>query len=256
VALAEGSASITRTRRSSPARAAAIAGEGAELRRVPGSYDDAVRACAAEAGRAGWTLIADTSWPGYLEIPRAIMQGYRMLADEALDQWEGPPPTHVFVQAGVGGLAAAVSAHLRARLPEPPALVVVEPEHAACLLASAELGTPTELPGPHATLMAGLACGVPSLLAWQELERAAWAFMAIPDTAVPPTMRLLAEAGVTSGESGAAGLAGLLLATADPATRAALSLGPESRVLAVSTEGATDMQHHVRVVKAVAGSPP
>ena len=225
----------------SEGRARAIADLGAELRRVPGTYDDAVRQ-AAEAARAeGWIVVADTAWPGNVEVPRRIMQGYRLMADEALDQWpDSAPPTHVFVQAGVGGMAAAVSVHLRSRFDPAPSLVVVEPEHAACLLASAEQGGPTALPGSLHTIMAGLACGEPSLLAWPELDRNAAAFMAIPDEAVAPCMRMLAAQEIVAGESGVAGLAALLLACGDPAARSALALNGDSRVLLFGTEGATD----------------
>ncbi len=224
----------------SDGRTAAIAAHGAEIRRVAGTYDDAVRTASAEAAAQGWFVISDTSWPGYTEVPRTIMQGYRVMAAEATSEWTGAPPTHVFIQGGVGGVAAAVSVQVRADVTPRPTLVVVEPDRAACLLASAELGERTSIAGNLDTLMAGLACGEPSLLAWQELERGAAAFMAIPDDAAVATMRLLAKAGVVSGESGAASLAGCLLAAADPAARDALGLGPESRILAFSTEGATD----------------
>ena len=224
----------------SQGRADAIAGFGAEVRRVPGTYDDAVRACARDAEQEGWFVVSDTSWPGYTEVPRDIMQGYRLMADEAADQWTGAPPTHVFIQAGVGGAAAAVSAQVRARWGAGVRLIVVEPDRAACLLASARAGAVTVVEGDLDTLMAGLACGEPSLLAWQELERAAWAFMAIPDGAAIDTMRFLAAHGIVAGESGVAGLAGYRLAYADPAARAALGLDETSRVLTFSTEGATD----------------
>ena len=224
----------------SAGREAAIASFGAEVRRVPGTYDDAVRACASDAVANGWFIVSDTSWPGYTEVPRDIMQGYRLMADEAADQWTGPPPTHIFIQGGVGGAAAAVAAQTLARWGEQPALVVVEPARAACLLASAQAGKITAVGGDLNTIMAGLACGEPSLLAWQELERAATAFMAIPDQAAIDAMRFLAGLGVVGGESGVAGLAGLRLAMADTDARAALGLGTESRVLAFNTEGATD----------------
>jgi diaminopropionate ammonia-lyase len=224
----------------SPGRAEAIARCGAEVRCVGGSYDDAVRESAAVARREGWHVVSDTSWQGYTAVPVDVMQGYRVMADEALAQWRGDPPTHVFIQGGVGGVACAVSVEMRTRLSPPPLLVVVEPDHAACLLASAELGALTAVPGPHDTVMAGLACGEPSLLAWSELERAAGGFMAIPDAAAITAMRKLASLGIVSGESGAAGIAALLIAAADPAARAALGLTENSRVLAFSTEGATD----------------
>lgn len=232
----------------SQARIDAIAAYGAEIRVVPGTYDDSVRESARVAAERGWFVISDTSWEGYTQTPTDVMQGYRLMADEALAQWAGPPPTHVFIQGGVGGVAAAVSTQIRTALRPAPALIVVEPDRAACLLASAELGAPTAIPGDLDTLMAGLACGEPSLIAWQELERATAAFMAIPDEAAVDTMRLLARHGITSGESGAAGLAGLLLAASDPAAREALNLTARSRVLAFSTEGATDPGLYARLV--------
>ena len=233
----------------SEGRIAAIAAYGAEIRRVPGTYDDAVAAAAHEAGENDWFVVSDTSWPGYTEIPRTIMQGYRLMPDEAADQWSGPPPTHVFIQAGVGGAAAAVSVHMRARFVPAPAIIVVEPDRAACLLASAELGSLTTLPGALDTIQACLACGEPSLLAWQELDRAAMAFVAIPDEAAIACMRILAARHITAGDSAVAGLAALLLAAADPAARATLGLDAGSRVLLFGTEGATDPQLYRHLIR-------
>ncbi len=224
----------------SAGRVDAIAQYGAEVERVRGTYDDAVRAANQAAKRHGWFVVSDTSYPGYTEIPRDVMQGYRLMADEAADQWIGPPPTHVFIQAGVGGAAAAVSIQMRERFTPAPLLIVLEPEHAACLLASARAGAPTTVHGSLDTMMAGLACGEPSLLAWQELERAAWAFLAISDTDAADALRVVADRGHSIGESGIAGLAALRLAMADSATSNMLRLTPDSRVLLFGTEGITD----------------
>jgi len=236
----------------SQGRVDAIARYGAELRRVPGTYDDAVREASRQAALHGWVVVSDTSWEGYTEVPGLVMQGYRLMADEAADQWDGPPPTHVFIQGGVGGVAAAVAVQLRARFANHPALIVVEPDRAACLLASAELGEATAIAGNLDTLMAGLACGEPSLIAWQELAHAASAFMAIPDEAAVACMRLLADHGIVGGESGVAGLAGCLLAAGDPAAHATLGLDATSRVLVFNTEGATDAALYQQLV----GRPP
>ena len=235
-------------------RVDAITRYGAEVRRVPGSYDDAVREAVRQAEVNGWFVVSDTSWSGYTEVPQQIMQGYRLMADEAADQWTGEPPTHVFIQGGVGGVAASVAVQTRVRHRPAPALIVVEPDRAACLLASAELGQPAIVPGNLDTLMAGLACGEPSLLAWQELNHAAAIFMAIPDEAAVACMRLLAEHGVVGGESGVAGLAGFLLAAADPAARETLGLDASSRILAFNTEGATDPSLYERLVGLPPGS--
>jgi diaminopropionate ammonia-lyase len=179
-----------------------------------------------------------------------VMQGYRLMAEEAMEALPAAP-THLFVQGGVGGVAAAVAVQARQRFGMAPRLVVVEPERAACLLASAEAGEAVAVPGPLDTLMAGLACGEPSLLAWQELERSAFAFMAIPDAAAVDAMRLLArrQPAVVAGESAVAGLAGLLLAAADAGARALLGLDAGSRVLLFGTEGATDPELYTRLVE-------
>jgi len=233
----------------SQGRRDAIARYGAEIRVVPGTYDDAVRACARDAERKAWFVVSDTSWEGYTEVPRDVMQGYRLMAEESANQLD-TPPTHAFVPGGVGGVAAAVSVQLRARYGKAVKLIVAEPEKAACLLASAEAGQPVTVEGDLDTLMAGLACGEPSLLAWQELERAAFAFMAVTDDSAVDAMRLLArrQPRVVAGESAVAGLAALLLAARDPFSRGMLGLDADSRVLLFGTEGATDPETYDRLV--------
>jgi diaminopropionate ammonia-lyase len=231
----------------SEGRAAAIRALGAEIRREGRHYDESVRLCAQNAEREGWQIVSDTSWPGYEEVPKDVMQGYALLAAEA---WEaGARPSHVFVQGGVGGVATTVLFwFLEALGPARPVFVVVEPDRAACLLESARAGAPVTASGDLDTIMAGLACGEPSRLAWRLLDPGADAFLAIPDAAAALAMRDLADLGVVAGESGVAGLAGLRLAAADPAVRAALGLGPDSTVLLFGTEGATDPQVYARIV--------
>ena len=238
----------------SQGRRNAIARFGAEVREVPGNYDDSVRAAQRAADDNGWFVISDTSYPGYTEPPRDVMQGYRLMAQEAFSQIPAPP-SHVFVPGGVGGVAAAVS--VQARRDAPGArIIVVEPEAAACLLESAAAGEMRAVTGDLDTIMAGLACGEPSLLAWQELERGAFAFMAVPDEAVPAAMRHLAARGVEAGESGVAGWIALESALADPAAREGLGLGADSRVLIFGTEGATDPDLYSRLTSAPAAAQP
>ncbi|MBX6376428.1 MAG: diaminopropionate ammonia-lyase [Acetobacteraceae bacterium] len=234
----------------SQGRRDAIARYGAEVREVKGTYDDSVREAQRTAEREGWFVVSDTSYAGYTEVPRDVMQGYRLMADEAAEQLAPAVPTHVFVQGGVGGVAAAVSAQMRARFGDKVKVVVVEPEKAACLLESGEAGEPVAVHGDLDTLMAGLACGEPSLLAWQELERGAYAFMAVPDEAAVACMKALAARTppVVAGESAVAGLAALLLAAREPIARTALDLQPDSRVLLFGTEGATDPEVYERLV--------
>ena len=236
-------------------RKRAIEAFGAEVRRVDGTYDDSVRQAARDAAAEGWTIISDTSYVGYTEIPKDVMQGYGVMVAEAIA--ELPPdqrPTHVFVQGGVGGLAAAVAAHLIWRWKTVyPRLVVVEPESAACLLASARKGEAATVTGDLATVMAGLSCGEPSLLAWEILEEAADAFMTIPDHAALTTMRLLAKGSGTdvplvAGESAVAGLAGAIAAISIDRDRNLLGLNDTSRILVFGTEGATDPELYREIV--------
>ena len=240
----------------SKGRRDAIARYGAEVREVKGSYDASVREAQRTAEREGWFVVSDTSYAGYTELPRDVMQGYRVMVDEAADQL-AQPPTHAFVQGGVGGLAAAVSVQLRARYGDSVKLVLAEPDKAACLLESAEAGERVSIPGDLDTLMAGLDCGEPSLLAWQELERGAYAFLAVPDEAAVACMKALAARTppVVAGESAVAGLVGLLLAAREPFVRTALGFEADSRVLLFGTEGATDPDLYARLVGRPAPNP-
>jgi diaminopropionate ammonia-lyase len=238
----------------SAGRQGAIEAFGAEVRRVEGTYDDSVRRCAADAAREGWIIVSDTAWPGYTEIPKDVMQGYALMAEEALAQAAGSQPTHLFVQGGVGGLAAAVLARFWQRFGVTrPCLVVVEPDRAACLLASARAGRPATVAVEQETVMAGLSCGEPSLLAWELLDEGADAFMTVADHAAVELMRRLADgvggdAPLVAGESAVAGLAGVVTAAAVPAYRAALGLARDSRVMVFGTEGATDPEVYARLV--------
>ena len=230
----------------SAGREAAIARYGAEVRRVAGTYDDSVHKAAEDAAQNGWTVVSDTSWEGYREIPRDVMAGYAVMAAEAAEQWGDAAPTHIFLQAGVGGLAAAVCAYFWQRHDGArPRFVIVEPEQAACLFASAAEGKAATIGGELDTVMAGLAAGETSLIAWDLLRYGADEVLTVPDAAVPLCMRLLAagldgDPPLVAGESAVAGLAALIAAQQRPALAAALGLDADSRVLLFSTEGDTD----------------
>ncbi len=239
----------------SPTREAAIRALGAEVRRVPGTYDDSVRRLAADAGVHGWQVISDTAYEGYTGVPRTVMAGYGTIAAETMRQLPaGKRPTHLFLQAGCGGLAASVHAYLRQQwLDDCPRLVVVEPVAADCCYRSAVNGRPTRVEGDLRTFMAGLACGEVSILAWDILAEGASAFMAIPDEAAASAMRRLADRaggdpGIVAGEAGVGGLAGLLAAAGDDAMRRALGLDASAAVLTVASEADTDPAIYARIV--------
>ncbi|WP_186417390.1 diaminopropionate ammonia-lyase [Bosea sp. CS1GBMeth4] len=234
-------------------RAAAIARFGAEIVRFDGTYDESVVEAARVSAERGWTVVSDTSWDGYERIPGLVMQGYTAIIREALRQLPAPP-THVFVQAGVGGIAAASAAHLALALGEArPIFTVVDPARAACLFESARAGRPTKAAHGEPTVMAMLDCYDPSPLAWRVLSRVADAFMTVEDDIAVEAMNRLArpvggDPAIVAGESGAAGFAGLLAALRDPQARAALKLDAGSRVFAIVTEGATDSERYAELV--------
>jgi diaminopropionate ammonia-lyase len=237
----------------SATRQNAIAACGAEVRRVAGNYDDAVRQAARDATSYGWGVISDTSYSGYVDVPRDVMQGYTVMVEEALIR-SPDPPTHVFVQGGVGALASAVCSHLWQRYGTGrPKVIVVEPDKADCMYQSAAAGQPTVVRGKLDTIMAGLACGEVSLLAWRILQPGADAFVTITDDAAADAMRLLADGTfgdrpVVAGESAVAGVAALKLTAEDPACRASVGLGAQSTILLFGTEGATDPTIYRRIV--------
>jgi diaminopropionate ammonia-lyase len=236
-----------------PARIDAIRQERASVRVVDGSYDDAVRQSAANASRTH-LVISDTAWPGYERVPWWVIEGYATLCheiDDALHAAGEATPDVVAVQIGVGGLAAAILQHYK----RSGAIVVgVEPASADAMLASMEAGHPVSVPGPHKSIMAGLNCGHPSLLAWPIVSSSIDTLIAIEDEPAREAMRLLADAGIVSGESGAAGLAGLL-----DRHNELFFLNPSATVLVLSTEGATDPGQYETIVgrtaDAVRGQP-
>lgn len=239
----------------SDAREAAIAAYGARVVRIAGNYDASVTQAANDAQARGWQVISDTSYPGYEDVPREVMSGYTVMVEETLNALPAKrPPTHVFVQGGVGGLAAAVCAPLWWKYgASRPRFFVVEPENAACLLASAIAGARVHIEGDLDTVMAGLSCGEPSLVAWPLLSAGAHFFMCLNDDAALAAMRRLAvgedgDPPVVGGESGVAGLAGVLALCDDTETARRLELGADARVLVFGTEGDTDAELYTRIV--------
>ncbi|WP_018240081.1 diaminopropionate ammonia-lyase [Ensifer sp. BR816] len=237
----------------SAARVAAIARFGAEIIRVDGTYDDTVAEAARVATEKDWTIVSDTSWPGYERIPGLVMQGYTAMVREALRRLP-EPPTHVFVQAGVGGVAAAVSGYLALAFGDRrPTFTVVDPMRAACIFETARAGRPVKVPHGEPTVMAMLECYDPSLVAWRVLKHMADVFMTVDEEDAIAAMNRLArplgqDPAVVAGESGGAGLAGLIKAASTPDIRAALGLDKDARVLLFNTEGATDPERYAELV--------
>ena len=232
---------------------------GADASITEFNYSDTVALARDTAAKNGWTLVQDTSWPGYEEIPLRIMQGYLTMTLETAEQLGGKKPTHVFLQAGVGSMPAAAAAFF-ANLygAERPIVTIVESNQADCIYrtAAARDGKIHAVNGDMRTIMAGLACSVPGMTAWELLRRCADNFVSMPDYPAAQGMRILGaplpgDPRVISGESGASAFGLVTEVLRSPGLKwlkEQLRLDENSRVLCFSTEGATDRANYRRIV--------
>lgn len=232
---------------------------GAEAEITKFNYDGAVRLAYAMSRKHGWVLVQDTAWSGYEEIPTWIMQGYTTMAQEITAQLNGIMPTHLFLQAGVGSMAGAVLGYFAALWQNNlPVTVICEPDKAACLYKTAAVndGTLHKITGRMNSMMAGLCCGEPCTISWDIINNFAGAFIACSDDYAARGMRLLGMpqsggARIVSGESGAVTAGVLAALMQDPELaqlRNELRLDENSRVLLISTEGATDKVNYLKVL--------
>jgi diaminopropionate ammonia-lyase len=247
---------------SSKSRINNIKKENAEVVVTNEYYDDTVNIAADFARENNGVLIQDTAWKGYVKIPTWIMQGYSTLIDETLEQLDKQGeafPTHVFLQAGVGSLAAAIQGYLTARFGvNRPLTIIIEPHNAACLYKSVKIGDtkPHSVKGSLSTIMAGLACGKPNIIALEVLRDYADFFVSCSDEIAARGIRILGnplvnDPRIISGESGAVGL-GLLIEILENKSfsgfKEKMNLTEDSRILVISTEGDTDPDHYRNVV--------
>ena len=210
--------------------AAQLRGMGATVVRAGDTYEASMDAAAQAARDKGWTLLSDSSWPGYTELPTLVMEGYLQMAAEIVARID-TPPTHILLQAGVGGLAAAVAAHARLAWGDGPVIIVVEPDAAPALFDSIGSGALVTSRGP-VSAMGRLDCKTPSMVALAGLARDADLFVTISETEAANAVAVLAQNGLASTPSGAAGIAALLAGLPQ--------VGADAHVLAILSEGPED----------------
>ncbi|WP_158780821.1 diaminopropionate ammonia-lyase [Pantoea sp. BAV 3049] len=245
---------------SSAARVKHITDLGADCIVTEMNYDDTVRLTIGTAEKNGWKVVQDTAWQDYTRVPTWIMQGYATLADEAVEQIAAAgmaDPTHLFLQAGVGAMAAGVLGYFSDVYGAGTLhAVVVEPDKADCLFRSAQRGEIVNVAGEMNTIMAGLACGEPNPLGWPVLKNCVQHFISCEDRVAALGMRVLGnplgdDPRIISGESGAVSMGVLAAILHHPQAQELkdqLKLTATSRVLLLSTEGDTDPQHYREVV--------
>lgn len=245
---------------SSPERLNNIRKLGADALITEFNYDDTVRLANANAQKNGWVLLQDTDWEGYKSVPGWIMEGYTTMACEIVEQLGDEKPTHIFLQAGVGAMSGAITGFFADyyKGKDLPVITIVEPEKAECFYKTAEAndGTLHTVKGDLDTIMAGLACGEPSSIAWSILNEYADFFVSTPDYVAAKGMRVLGnpladDKRVISGESGAVTLgliAEIMTNQSLNYLREQLKLDKSSKILCISTEGDTDKENYRRIV--------
>lgn len=232
---------------------------GADASITDMNYDDAVRLANTNAEKYGWIMVQDTAWEGYEDIPGWIMEGYTTMAYEAVKQMEGEKPTHIFLQAGVGAMAGAMTGFFSDLFgADRPVITIVEPDQADCIFRTAKAndGKLHFVKGDMNSIMAGLCCGEPCTIGWNVLRDHADFFISMPDCVAARGMRVLGsplsgDPRVISGESGAATMGFVTELLRNPSLaelREQIGVGPDSRILCFSTEGATDRANYQSIV--------
>ncbi len=227
---------------------------GSKVVVTDGNYDDCGRMITEDSEKYGWSMVPDTASEGDPQIARWVMQGYLTMASEIMETLDAPP-THLFLQAGVGSMAAAMMTAFKQEYQQnAPAVYIMEPHQADCFYRSGQAGKSVSVTGDLDSMMAGLSCGVPSPDAWSLIKDYADGFFSVDDRISANGMRILAsplekDEKIVSGESGAVGT-GLIdyIMTKSPELKSTLGLNDKSRVLLISTEGATDRKNYRDVV--------
>ena len=229
----------------SDSRAEAMRNLGAEVIRVKGNYDNSLKECIEQSNKNNWEIVQDVSWEGYKEVPKLIMAGYTIMVKEIIDEINKNSITHVFLQAGVGGMAAAMIAGFAKLSKNIPQFVVVEPENADCVFQSIKNNKPTSVDIKKETVMGGMSCGDVSSIAWEILKNSANFCLTIPDESISTAVALLAEARLSEekiigGECAVPGIIALIGSFNNKEYLDKLKLDTKSNVLLFGCEGLTD----------------
>ncbi len=226
-------------------RAEAMRKLGADVIKVKGNYDASLKECIKQSKQNKWEIVQDVSWEGYKEVPKLIMAGYTIMIKEIMDQSKDKSFTHVFLQAGVGGMAAAMIAGFAKFSSSIPKFIIVEPENANCVFKSIENNKPTKVNIIKETIMGGMSCGDVSTVAWEILKNSSNYCLTITDEAISTTVAMLAKAKlssekITAGECAVPGVIALISLFKNKDYMNRLNLNDNSKVLVFGCEGLTD----------------
>ena len=229
----------------SESRAEAMRNLDAEVIRVKGNYDNSLKECIEQSNKNNWEIVQDVSWEGYKEVPKLIMAGYTIMVKEIIDEIDKNSITHVFLQAGVGGMAAAMIAGFAKLSKTIPQFIIIEPENADCVFQSIKNNKPTTVDIKKETVMGGMSCGDVSSIAWEILKNSANYCLTIPDEAISTVVALLAEKRLSNekiigGECAVPGVIALIGSFNNKEYLDKLELTEQSNILLFGCEGLTD----------------
>ena len=237
----------------SDARGQAMANLGAEVIKVKGNYENSLIECIKQSTKNGWQIVQDVAWDNYLLVPKYTMAGYSVMMKEIVDQLDNNEITHIILQAGVGGMAAAMIAGIARYLVNIPTTIVVEPDSAACVLESIKSGKIEKIDIKRESLMGGMSCGEVSLVPWEILKNSVKYCISLPDDDIAKTMKLLGNASfsdekIIAGENSAPGVISLIASCEDQKLKKKLNLNSNSNVLVIGCEGDTDQEMYKKLV--------
>ena len=237
----------------SEARGQAMATLGADVIKVKGNYENSLIECIKQSTENNWQIVQDVAWDNYLLVPKYTMAGYSVMMKEIADQLDSNKITHVILQAGVGGMAAAMIAGIARYLKNIPTTIVVEPDSAACVLESIKTGKIEKIDIKRESLMGGMSCGEVSLVPWEILKNSVNYCISLPDDDIAKTMKLLGNASfsdekIIAGENSAPGVISLIASCEDQKLKKKLNLDSNSNVLVIGCEGDTDQEMYKKLV--------
>ena len=237
----------------SESRAVAMRNLGADVIRVKGNYDASLKECIKQSKNNNWEIVQDVSWEEYKTVPKYIMAGYTIMIKEIFDKIINEKISHVFLQAGVGGMAAATIAGFAKYSNNVPYFITVEPEDAECVLQSIKNQKPTSINIQKESIMGGMSCGDVSSLAWEILKHSTNSSISISDDAIAPTVALLKQKEfsneeIIAGECGVPGVISLISAMNDKNICNKINLNSQSNVLLIGCEGLTDTEMYNKLL--------
>ncbi|MDC3135845.1 diaminopropionate ammonia-lyase [Candidatus Pelagibacter sp.] len=235
------------------ARAKAMNDLGADVIKIKGNYENSLIECIKQSTENNWQIIQDVAWKEYLTVPRYTMAGYTVMMKEIVEQIGQNKISHIILQAGVGGMAAAMIAGVAKYLKNSPIIIIVEPDSAACVLESIRSGRLEKIDIKRESLMGGMSCGEVSLVPWEILQNSVKYCISLPDDDIAMTMKLLGKASfsdqkIIAGENSAPGVIGLITSCESKKIKEKLQLNSESNVLLIGCEGDTDEEMYQKLI--------